>query len=1387
MLARFAASGLAHQTWIVLLCLVMASPLLASMPTADPADDLSFHLRSWSIADGLPGNHVSAIAQDREGFLWLATMSGLVRFDGFEFRVYNERDGNLPTGRFNALDVGPSGRLWIGSDQGHLILRENGEFRVVARHFPGIPIDSIAEDRDGSVWFVQSSSLVGNKDATLLQWAGQAVVQREDIEARLLPYPRARDYNARDKPGGHMTLEKDFPQMVLARDTAGDVWARAFAGSSLRIRDGLSDPFGAGDAAVLMLGSAQLMARADSNGQVELLDTGSGSRSGLLQRETERLQGVWLRDARGLLWVSDARTLYAYRANDASPAAQWRLDTQILDLTQDSEGNIWVATRTRGLLRISPNPVRQLGVAQGVPLPAGLWPQADGSAVLSSQLLQPDGIDVADILLYRLTPGSLMPEKDGADPYLDDRAGTRWRFARDNLHGLRADGSRVVLDRYCAELYLDPIQDDILWAKSETTLMRIRVFADRPPQIEGEWPASLRSLPNFDAEGGLWIGGIEGLHHVRGMEHRVYDRGDGLPVNEVRALYRDDDGGLWLGTYGGGLAYFDGARFHTIEQRQGLVENAISSIVPDRFGALWLGGNRGIQRLLLSDLRAVVAGAAAILPVQLYDETFGLDNPESVGPYSGAAVGTRIYFATFSGLVAVDPEIEARREQSKPRVHLFTSGPGRALGDDTALVLEPDQRGIDLAYTALHLSAPETLRFRHWLQGHDADWVESGKQRQLKYDQLRPGAYQLRVQARHSGGPWVEAGVPTRIEVPPLWWETPIAWIVGGLCLLGLLAASWRLANRRIRQRALALEALVAERTAALQIERDQVARQATRLQELAEGRARFMSGISHELRTPLSLILAPLTDLGEGRHGMLPDAARAQVIGAHRNAQRLLRLVERLLEVARVEAGVQALHCLQIDLRAALAELVEQLQPLAQQRGSSLRAVLPDRSVPVWIDPLLMESVLVNLMVNALRHTDPGSQVAVELDSPHTSDAQGIALRVRDNGKGIPADALPHLFERFFRVRGEHASGSDGFGLGLPLVREVVERHGGHVNVESSPNGTCFTVQLREGRAHLADEDIASAPLAPRQQASLLSALDTEVSQVWQADSDATAELDPSSNAKLVLVADDNPELRRLLRSYLQPEFRVQEADSGASALECVSQILPDLIITDVMMPVMDGHELCRTLRASIDTDFIPLLMLTAKAGLEHRIEGLEGGADAYLGKPFDRRELMATVGALIKSQHRLRELYLGQAKALDQPPDTAQVSPAQAANGEAPVETRTERLRKRIEQLIEANLATEDFRIEDLAEGMAQSRATLHRWCKHYFDQSPGELIRTVRLQRAKEMLLRQEGSVTEVAYAVGFRSVSHFSTAFRQFSGTSPSDMRQQIRPDPSVGTQ
>lgn len=1303
------------------------------------------------MAEGLPGNHVSALAQDSAGFLWLATMAGLVRFDGIDFHVFNETAEGLPSSRITALDAGPSGRLWIGTELGHVAVRVAGRFRIIAEPaYPGHPITSIAEDLHGRLWFIHANNWRWGADNWLWHWDGKITRAASAIQARLSDHRPPRDLEPIEIPGGFASQ-----QPTLSRDEDRQVWLHVRGGKGLRVEPPGHDLLESEDASLHMLGPSPLYAKmaADS---IELVEPG-GISIARLGRDPDRLRAVWLQDRRGLVWVSTIEGLEVYGPKRNAPLAAWTLDSRVLDLIEDNEGNIWVATRMHGVMRIQTAAVRQIGPEQGIPLPAKLRAEPDGSAVMSVQVLQPDPALVNPRLVYRLRSGTFLPVGETKHWVRVDSLGRRWQFGSQGLVRVLPDGSRQHLERLVDVLHEDPFDPNVFWSQDISTVFRIRVFEDRDPEVVGEWPIVARSAPFFDPEGGLWIGGANGLHRVVDERHVVFDRGDGLPVSEVRALHPDGHGGLWVGTYGGGLVHYDGTRFRVIDHRHGLIDDAVSSIVSDDFGAFWMSGNRGIQRALQRDLDAFINGRADAVPSMLFGEAQGLSNAESVGPYSGVRVGGRLYFATFGGLAVIDPAVVAARERFEPRVHLLAASGNRRLTAGDTLEVRPDSRAFEVLASAVHLSAPETLRFRHRLVGRDDDWVGTGNERRASYHGLSPGNYRLEAQARHSGGPWIEASASPEIEVPPLWWETPAARIAGLIVVAMLFTAIWMVANRALRHRARTLARAVDARTRDLKKERDTVAEQAARLRELADGRARFIAGISHELRTPLTLIRGPLDALAAAHE---PDAARRSsdmVQQARENVDRLQSLIDRLLESARLEGGAVALSVREVDLCHWLSELARRLRPLFDERGSQLVAEIPEQPIQAWIDPVLMDSAITNLLVNALRHGP--SRGTVTLAVHRAADGQAV-IDVVDDGPGIAKAHREHVFERFYRARGEQSRGS--YGLGLWLVRQIVERHRGTVELLDYDGGAHFRVRIAAGREHYEHAEIDGEP-ADRSARACDSARFTVEAQAREPDVFST-------DVPTILVVDDHAGIRALVRDALGRRWQVSEAADGQAALDAVRMRLPDVIVSDIMMPRVDGIELLSTLRGDPETDFVPIVLLTAKAGDEDRIAGLEHGADAYLAKPFDRRELRAVIDGILAQRKRLRA-HLA----------TTPVARDDAAEPDRPAwapDKMTEQQRvfiNRFQAAVEARIADEDLAVDDLANALGHSRATLYRKLKQATHRSPSELVREIRLSHAHSMLQRGAGSVSEIGYAVGFRSVANFSNAFLARYGRRPSQIR------------
>ena len=522
-------------------------------------------------------------------------------------------------------------------------------------------------------------------------------------------------------------------------------------------------------------------------------------------------------------------------------------------------------------------------------------------------------------------------------------------------------------------------------------------------------------------------------------------------------------------------------------------------------------------------------------------------------------------------------------------------------------------------------------------------------------------------------------------------------------------------------------------------------------LQELDEVKTRFFTNISHELRTPLTLILSPLEQM------LTEPAPRPEVAPMHRNARRLLHLITQLLDIARLEAGSMTLVAAPTNLARAVRSTVEAFGPLAQAREVALEmseVEAPPAGASLYADADKLEQILYNLLSNALKFTPPGGRVGVGV-----SYANGHAtVTMRDTGIGIAPEELPRVFERFHQADAGRARQRGGSGVGLALVRELAALHGGTATARSTVGeGSTFAVSLALGTAHLAGHNIgpaleASDEAPARWLDAMTDELVPEAAETPEAEGQAEADPRP-----LVLIVDDNADLRDYLRQCLQAEYRLLLAADGEQGLARAQAALPDLLVSDLMMPGLDGLELCRRLKTDERTSHIPVVVLTALTNEASRLRGFEHGADDYLTKPFRPAELLARVRNLIASRQQLRQRF-GREVTL-QPRDIS-------------ITSADEQFLTRALATVEAHLGDADFSAEAFAAAMGLSRMHLHRKLKALTDQSAAEFVRTLRLRRAAKLLAGHAGSVADVAYATGFGNLSHFARCFREEFGQSPS---------------
>lgn len=775
---------------------------------------------------------------------------------------------------------------------------------------------------------------------------------------------------------------------------------------------------------------------------------------------------------------------------------------------------------------------------------------------------------------------------------------------------------------------------------------------------------------------------------------------------------------------------------------------SFSSIAEDPHGNVWVSSRKpgGVDFLWKQPDGSYVVDNAGLrqMPVwSIYPDPQGglvwFSTPDYLLRYDPAVPG-----GAAGGFRTLIRKITINRERVVHGGAMPRSGAPRS-GQESPR-LPSSTSALDFEFAATGYDDAERNEFQSYLEGFDRTWSAWGNDASRTYTNLPQGRYRFRARARDVRGDIGEEAVFAFSVLPP-WYLSTGAYAAYLLCLCGGILGARRIGHRRSR----------------LKLEREREHMELEKLREIDRLKSRFFADVSHEFRTPISLILGPVGQMLE--ETTAPDA-RQKLELVRRHAEYLMRLISQMLDLSKLESRKLPLRVGPGDLARELGTIVAPFANLAENQGISLRLEASVGSggaaAPAYFDRDVLEKTINNLLANACKVTPPGGTITVTLDRCRQPSAGGpddevAEIVVSDTGSGISAEHLPHVFDRFYQAGSIRIR--DGFGIGLALVKELVELHRGVVTVASEAGrGTAFMVQLPVGRGHFRAEEIVGAPAVthvanhdrPGRTAPGVPAVATAGSGEHRLDT-------------TVLVVEDHKELRGFLREQLEPHYRVVEAGDGSAGLERARSFLPGLVLSDVMMDGMDGYELCRALKTNLRTAHIPVVLLTARAGREDHILGLETGADCFMVKPFDPGELLAQIRNLVEQRRLLRHRFSG--SVILKPSEMAVVPADEVFLG-------------RILAAVEAHLEDPDFDVEQLGQAVGLSRSQLHRKVRSLTQQPPTILIRSIRLQRSAALLAGRAGGVAEIAYSVGFSSQSYFAKCFREQFGCSPKEYRESV---------
>jgi len=665
----------------------------------------------------------------------------------------------------------------------------------------------------------------------------------------------------------------------------------------------------------------------------------------------------------------------------------------------------------------------------------------------------------------------------------------------------------------------------------------------------------------------------------------------------------------------------------------------------------------------------------------------------------------------------------------------------------SSITLNHLQDILTLEFSSLDFTAPAQNKYRYQLVGIDKNWVESGTRRSATYLHLPPGSYVFKVQGSNSQGVWSDKIAELNIIVKPPWWRTWWAYLTY-LLLIGFAVRTYF--KFRINK-------------AKLQSQLHFEQQEAKRVKELDTVKTQLYANITHEFRTPLTVILGMANQVKNDPEKHL----RTGVDMIVRNGENLLNLVNEMLDLSKLEDGKMTLNLITGDIVAFLRYIVESFQSLAASQQKQFHFLADTDELTVAFDAEKIRQIITNLFSNALKFTPASGNVYVSISqqAAANNDQTTLVLKVKDTGIGIPENQIPHIFDRFYQLDNSHTRKAEGTGIGLSLTRELVKLMNGTIAVKSPPvgatKGTEFIITIPLTKVNPAD---AENLVIPAYKGNSMTVMTEEKSMTRLIHSENTGSTNP-----LILLVEDNADVVAYTASCL-PDYKLAVGKDGREGFDIAIDIIPDLVITDVMMPFVDGFEMCRKLREDERTSHIPIIMLTAKADMQSKLEGIEKGADAYLEKPFHKEELLLRIRKLLELRKSLQQYYSRQIGISD----NGRISANQEVKLVTEEKTEHEFVKK-VREVVEANFTNYEFSVEQLCKLIFMSHSQLHRKLEALTGCSPNKFIRIVRLNKAKELLVNPSLSIAAIALDCGYNDPGYFARIFKQEMGKTPQEWR------------
>ena len=1379
-----------HLKWNFKVCIFFSLLFSFHSHAQKPTKDFNF----VDIKAGISKVGIYTITQDYYGFIWIGTNgSGLYKFDGIDYTSYKFKHQDSTSVSSNLIFssyLGKENKLWIGTEDGlNLYNRDLDKFQkinITKSQELNISVLSINE-YDGNLYIGTRlnglfkynletqqtqriptkdksgpaiNSIKINKDGIIFLGTSLGLKKLNATKSQIL------------KPNiinGALNVDIDAPIQCMLFDSKNNLWAGTYTKGVYKYNIQESEISGITKLkisqkrilSILENSDNSILAGSENDGLFHLNSNGSIIKSYLYSKTDKNSissNSIWslFKDKNERIWmgyynngvvVSDD---YYDKFNNIESLANNKNSLQtgsVTGIVKDDNNNLWI-TMDGGGIDIFDG---KSGKVEHINISEKSFYKG-----LTSNYIQTVFIDSKKTMwagswdngFYFLKKGS----KKFTNINIDNSNG---KLLSNAILSFEEDNDGIIwIGTFYAGLYSYNPKTEILKHNNTEDFLKYNINTSDVRKIL------------VDIDGAIWVGTTSGLFKIDKINENdlkvtsfikpmTIEYNNHKSSIHILSLYESSDSNIWIGTRGAGLSKFDKNKnqFTWYNKFSGLNEENIAGIIEDFDKNIWISGNSGITKLNASknEFTNYTTNDGLLSDDFNFNATF-IDKKGDLyfGNYKGVdyfnpkdlKVNTNLPSLYLTGLKIFNKEITPNSEKS-PLNKIIT--------ETSSLELNYEQSVFTIEYTGINYTRSEKNQYAYYLEGLEKSWNYVGNQRSTTYTNLDYGDYTFKLKSANNDGVWNEEPLELKIKISPPWWKTTVAIIAYFiLFVLGILLLN-KMTQDRIKEKQL------------IKNERSQ------RIQEdkLHKKKIQFFTNISHEFRTPLTLILNPLKDIMRDENSNLSERIKSKHNIIYRNTNRLYRLINELMDLRKLELNKMTIRASQLNLINFSKDIVEYFKEEALTRNIFLSLDADISDLNVWADESMLEKIIFNILSNAMKFTPDNGSINVELidnDSDfllplmsETVPVKVIEILISDTGPGLEEDQIQQIFERFYQVENLNKTYYGGTGIGLEVVNNFVKLHKGKIEVSSKVGeGTTFKIILPKGNNHLSKDEIMRFKKeldTDEIDANFISVNQTEI------ESNETLEADKNQKKHTILVVEDNTELRNYLKTELSINYKVLIAHNGKEGLDIAQKSFPDVILTDVIMPEMDGFEFCKRIKTDIKTSHIPLLMLTAKSRMDDRIEGIEYGSDAYMTKPFDMRLLSLRLSQLITSRKLIFDKYFSEVSGAKENVNTTSIDKV---------------FINKVLAYIGENISEPSLSVEKLANELNLSRSQLYRKIKTLTGQTVNELVRKIRLERAHQILQTGSAFVNEVCYKVGFSSPSYFTKCFKAHFGVLPTEI-------------